>query len=596
MSWEAWTIIGLLILVIIVLVRNLAGPDTVLLGVLTVLMTLALIPGANLPTPAQIISGFGNEGLVTIAVLFVVTAGLERTGAMLLLTEPMLGRPRSVLGAQVRLMFPVAVLSAFLNNTPIVAMFMPVVSDWCKKTGLSPSKLFIPLSYAAILGGSCTLIGTATNLVVFSSIDPSLQQHIGMFTISKLAVPVAVMGITFVILISPVLLPDRRRGDPGRRESRQYTVEMVVKSDSAIDGKSIEAAGLRNLPGLYLIEIERDGERLVAVGPDQVLHGQDRLIFAGLVDSVVDLQRIRGLMPATNQVFKLSDPHPNRRLVEAVVSDTCPLVGKSIREGRFRSVYDAAVIAVHRNGEHLNQKIGDIVLRAGDTLLMDTHPRFVNVHRDSVHFFLVSAVVGSEPIRHDRAWLALFFFLLMVGLATFTSMKLVNAALLTCAAMVLTKCCSPQEARNSIRWRILLVIGSAIGIGQAMTLTGAATHIGSAIVNVLAQYGPHVVLAGICILAMIMASVIQPVATALLLLPIGMVAAQQLGVSSMPFVMSLMMIPAASFATPMAYQTNLMVFGAGGYRFSDYLRIGLPLNLLVIVMTVWMAPRIWPFH
>ena len=214
MSWEAWTIIGLLILVIIVLVRNLAGPDTVLLGVLTVLMTLALIPDANLPTPAQIISGFGNEGLVTIAVLFVVTAGLERTGAMLLLTEPMLGRPRSVLGAQVRLMFPVAVLSAFLNNPPIVAMFMPGVSEWCKKTGLRPSKIFIPLSYAAIMGGSCTLIGTATNLVVFSSIDPSLQQHIGMFTISKLAVPVAVMGITFVILISPVLLPDRRRGDP----------------------------------------------------------------------------------------------------------------------------------------------------------------------------------------------------------------------------------------------------------------------------------------------------------------------------------------------------------------------------------------------
>ncbi len=604
MYWEAWLTLATIVLMAVALVRNLAGPDTILLGGLTILMTLGLFSDGYLPTPETALAGFGNKGLVTIAVLFVVSAGLTQTGAMSMVVEPLLGRPRNVAGAQLRLMGPVAVLSAFLNNTPIVAMFMPVVSDWCKKTRISPSKLFIPLSYAAIMGGSCTLIGTATNVVVHGELAATqvpahdgtlLADRIGMFTITLLAGPVALLGIGYVLLASRALLPDRQAKSIEPQETRRFTVEMLVEPNSPIDGKTVEDAGLRHLPGLYLIEIERSEERIVAVGPEQILRGDDRLIFAGIVDSVVDLQRIRGLVPATDQVFKLSAPRANRRLVEAVVGTTCPLVGKSIREGRFRTIYNAAVIAVHRHGEHLNQKIGDIVLEPGDTLLIDTHPRFVDQHRNSGDFFLVSAVAGFQPVRHEKAWLALGILTAMVAAATFTEMALVNAALIASGLMVIFRCCSTQEARDSIQWRVLLVIGAAIGIGTAVKVSGLAEAAGTLMVDSLSPFGHRAVLFGICIIAMVFASMIQPVATALLLLPIAMNAAQQMQVSALPFAIALMMIPAASFATPMAYQTNLMVYGPGGYRFTDYLRIGLPLNALVIVMTVVFAPVIWPF-
>jgi len=602
MTWEAWVTLGTVGLIALALVRGLAGPDTVLLGGLALLMTFGLFSD-SFPTPAQAVAGFGNEAVITIAVLFVVAEGLSQTGAMSLITQPLLGRPRSVRPALLRLTLPVAVLSAFLNNTPIVAMFMPIVSDWCKKIGLAPSRLFIPLSYAAILGGSCTLIGTATNVFVDGQVAEAQKHgdlagvHIDMFTISWVGVPSAVLGLIYLFLVAPRLLPDRRTPVQADGDVRQYTVEMIVEPKSPIAGKTIEEAGLRALPGAYLVEIDRQGERIAAVGPEQVLHAGDRLIFAGIVDSVVDLQRTRGLAPATEQVFKLSDPRPDRRLVEAVVSDNCPLVRKSIREGRFRTVYGAAVIAVHRGGQHLGQqKIGDIVLQAGDTLLLETHPRFVEAQRNSRDFFLVSTVEGSKPIRHDRAWVALVLMVSMVAAVTLTPMRLVNAALLACGLMVLTGCCSTGEARQSINWRVLLTMGAALGVGAALESTHAAQSVAEAIVGASQGMGQHAVLIAIYLICMALTSLIGPIGTVGLMFPIAKATAMtQQDISFMPFAITLMMASAASFATPTAYQTNLMVYSAGGYRFTDYVRIGLPLNLIVMAVTVILAPWLWPF-
>ncbi|MEE9211850.1 MAG: SLC13 family permease, partial [Phycisphaeraceae bacterium] len=492
MGWEAWATIATIGLMTVVLVRNLAGPDTVMLAGLTLLMTLGLWSD-RFPTIAEAVAGFGNKAPITIGVLFVVAEGLRQTGAMSLLTQPLLGQPRSVLGAQVRLMFPVAALSAFLNNTPIVAMFMPVVNDWCKKTGLSPSKLYIPLSYAAIMGGSCTLIGTATNIVVKGMVDRAGPDdvQIGMFTISLIGVPAAVVGVSYILLVSKKLLPDRRPSVVDIDQARRYTVEMMVEPTSPIADKTIEQAGLRHLPGAYLMAIERAGQQLLAVGPDEVLRGGDRLIFVGIVDSVVDLQRIRGLVPATDQVFKLDDPRPNRRLCEAVVSPQCPLIGKTIREGRFRSVYNAVVIAVHRGGEHVRQKIGDITLRPGDTLLIEAPPNFTEENRNRRDFYLVSTVADSQPTRHNKAWIALLLLVAMVTLVTATRMELVNAALLAGGLMVALRCCSPGEARASINWRVLLMIGAALGVGRALDKTGAAASVANTMVSALEPYGPR---------------------------------------------------------------------------------------------------------
>ena len=601
MGWEGFSCLAVVGVMAIVLAGNLAKPDTVLLGGLTILMTLGVFSN-RFPTAAESIAHFGNEGLATIAVLFVVAEGMRATGAMSLIGQPLLGRPRSVKEAQVRLMAPVAALSAFLNNTPIVAMFIPVVDDWCKKVGLSPSKLFIPLSYAAIMGGSCTLIGTATNLVVQGMVFDAQAVgalggvHLGMFTITAVGVPAAVVGIVYIVAASRWLLPDRRPWTEDLQDARRYTVEMTVEPGSSIDGKSIELAGLRHLPGVYLVEIEREGEQLIAVGPEQVLRGNDRLIFVGVVDSVRDLQKIRGLVPATDQVFKLSTPRPARCLVEAVVSDACPLVGRTIREGRFRSVYNAAVLAVYRNGEHLMKKIGDITLQPGDTLLMETSAQFVATQRHRRDFFLVSQVPDSEPVRHNRAWLAMLIMLVMVLLASTEVMRLLNAALLAAGAMLLTGCCSPQDARGSVNWRVILTIGAALGIGHALDASGAAAWAAHSLVGAFEGFGAWGVLAAVYLVVMLFNSMIGPVGSAALAFPIARLAAEDLGVSFMPFTVTLMMAASASFATPIAYQTNLMVYGAGGYRFSDYLRVGLPLNLVNMAIVVGLCPWIWPFQ
>lgn len=604
MSWEAWATLATIGLMAVALLRSLAGPDTVMLAGLTLLMTLSLFSD-DLPTVSQFIAGFGSKGPITIGVLFIVAEGLRQTGAMSLLTQPLLGLPRTIIGAQIRLMLPVAGLSAFLNNTPIVAMFMPVVSDWSKKTNISPSKLYIPLSYAAIMGGSCTLIGTATNIVVKEDlVDKAIAAgrlsniQINMFTIGLIGLPAALIGITYIILVSKKLLPDRRTHDADIAEARRYTVEMMVEVGSPITNKTIEQAGLRQLPGAYLMAIERNGQHLHGVGPEEPLREGDRLIFVGVVDSVVDLQKIRGLVPATDQVFKLEEPRPNRRLFEAVISPQCPLIGKTVREGRFRSEYQAVVIAVHRGGEHLQHKIGDIALRPGDTLLIEALPNFAVLHRNRSDFYLISSVADSQPMRYDKAWIALTLLVTMVVLTTATRMQLLNAAMLTGGLMVVLRCCSPGEARDAINWRVLLMIGAALGIGRALDQSGAASSLANGLLSILEPlaptFGPRIILAGLYLVSMIMASIIGPVGTVAMIFPIALEICQQLGYQFTPFAIAMMMTSGASYATPTGYHTNLMVYAVGGYRFADFIRIGLPLNFLVMIVTVTLAPMIWP--
>lgn len=603
MGWEAWATIAVVVLVLLALARNLAGPDVVLTGGMVLLMTLSVFSG-RFPGPGAMAREFGNEGLLTVAVLFVVAAGLAETGGLSLITERLLGRPDSVRTAQMRMMLPVAGISAFLNNTPVVAMFVPVIGEWAKRMRISPSKLLMPLSYAAILGGLCTLIGTSTNLVVQGLLlqdraaDPSFPIF-SMWTLGAVGFPVLIVGLAYIVIFSRWLLPERKPAMIETMEDpRQYTIEMMVQPGSAIDGQTVEKAGLRHLVGTYLMEIQRDGETMIAVGPEQVLRGNDRLIFVGIIESVVDLQKIRGLVPATDQVFKLTQPRANRVLVEAVVSRTCPLVDQTIREGRFRTRYDAAVIAVHRNGERIRSKIGDIVVKEGDVLLLEAHPSFAERHRNSRDFFLVSAVENSHPRRHEKAWTAIAILAGLVAamsMEQFTNFRIFNVALIAAALMVLTRCVSPEQARRSIDWSTLIAIGAAFGIGRAMEATGAAQGMASAMLYLFSGLGPWGVLAGVYLLALIFTEVVTNNAAAVLSYPIAKAAALTLGVSFMPFAVAIAIAASAGFATPLGYQTHLMVYGPGGYRFGDFLRFGVPLDLLAMGVTVAIAPIVFPF-
>ncbi|MGG6238250.1 SLC13 family permease [Nodosilinea sp. AN01ver1] len=588
LSWQGWLTLATIALTFGANALTNLPAEIVFLGGLAVLLITGILDADTA------LAGFSNAGMVTVGVLYVVVAGLQQTGGLTWVSQQVLGLPKSQKRAMVRLMVPVMGLSAVLNNTPVVAMFIPVVGDWCRKLKINPSKLMIPLSYASIFGGVCTLIGTSTNLVVNGLLIDATGSGIGLLDIAWVGVPCAIAAFIFLLLTQRWLLPNRKSAFNTSDDPRQYTLEMCVPAGSPMAGKTVEQAGLRHLPGLYLAEIVRGPQVIPAVGPKEVLRDDDQLVFVGAIDSIVDLHRLRGLQPATDQVFKLDTPRLGRCLTEAVVSDTCPLVGKTVREGEFRTRYNAVVLAVARNGERLRGKIGDIRLRTGDALLLEANPVFEAQYRSSKDFYLVSTVPDSTPINHDKAPIALFTMLGMIVLASFGWMSMLHAAILAAVVMVATGCCSPHKALASIEWSVLLVIAASLGLGQAMDSTGVATAMADVLLGP-ADSNPWVALVLVYGATTLLTEIVTNNAAAALIFPVAIALAKSLGVDFMPFVIAIMVGASASFATPIGYQTNLMVYGPGGYRFTDFLRVGIPINLLFWLITVVVTPLAFPF-
>ena len=587
---DAWITLAVVVCTLAALIGTRAAPDVVLVAALTVLMITGVL------SPAEALQGLANPGLATVGVLYVVAAGLISTGAVHALGTTLLGWPRSTAAAQLRLMLPVVGVSGFLNNTPLVAMLVPVVEDWARRCQISVSKLMMPLSFAAIFGGTLTLIGTSTNLVVYGLVlEETSLGRMGFFEIGAVGLPCAIVGVLFVVFAQKWLLPERKPPLADFGEAREYALEMLLESPSPMIGKSVEEAGLRRLPGAFLAEIERGDTVLPAVAPTEKLQAGDRLLFVGAVSSVTELLRLRGLVPAPEQVFKLNAPRPERRVFEVVVSDRSPVTGRTIRDGRFRSRYNAVVLAVARNGERLRGKIGDIELQAGDTLLLESGPNFLTQQRDSRDFLLVSELQGITIPRHEKSWLALAILLVMVAAASTGALSMLEAGLVAAGLMVATRCITLNDARASVDWSVLTIIAAALGIGQAMQTSGIAEWVAQAWLGA-AGGNPLLALAAVYLVTSVFTEMVTNNAAAVMVFPIAAAAAESLGVSLWPFVVVIMMAASASFATPIGYQTNLMVYGPGGYRFADYLRMGLPLNVLLGVVTVTLAPLIWPFE
>ena len=475
---------------------------------------------------------------------------------------------------------------------------MPIINDWSRKHRMSVSHLFLPLSYAAILGGTCTLIGTSTTIVINNQLPPGMQ--LSMFELSVVGIPALIVGLVFISAATRWLIPERKPAFTATDDPREYTVEMIVQTGSPLVGKSIETAGLRHLPGMYLMEINRGGEVIPAVGSDTILQSKDQLVFVGVVSSVVDLQRIPGLEPAIDQLFKLDGPRSQRRLVEAVVSTSYPFLRMTVRDSEFRSHYKAAIIAVSRDGIRLTEKIGDIRLEPGDTLLLEAKSGFAKQQRDSRHFFLVSEVQDSSPVRHEHAWTArmvMFGFVLSATLltrwlpgSTATLLSALSAALL----MIFFRCTRAGEARRAVDWNVIIVMAAGIGIGEALHKSGADVFIIDHLTIIVGQ-NPYAMLTAVFVIASLLSNMITAKAAAIITLNIAWAAAESLGVDFGPFVIAVIMGCAACFATPFGYQTNMMVYGPGGYRSTDYLRLGVPLTILVGVVTLLIAPVVWPF-
>ena len=587
MTPDAWLTLGVIAALFGTLVFTALPVDMVFVGGLSLLMLFGVLE------PESALLGFGSQGLVTVGALYVVVAGVHETGGLRWITRQMLGSPKGSRRALIRLMLPVSMLSAFLNNTPVVALFIPMVSKWARRMKWSPSRFLIPLSYASILGGMCTLIGTSTNLVVNGLyIDRYGTKGLGVFDIAAIGVPCALVGVAYLLLFSRRLLPERESPDGAFDDPRSYTLELVVDEGARLAGKSLEESDLLEVQGAYLAEIVRDNRIVSPVRPAETLQEGDRLLYTGDLSAVRALLQQKGLIPAPNQLFKLDAPRHQHRLVEAVVSHTCPLIGKTLRQGHFRSVYNAVVIAMARNGSRIRGSLADTPLRPGDVLLIESSGGFVPRQRDSGDFYLIHTLEGESEPRARRAPLAFGILTVMVVLAATGSLSMLLASLLGAGLMLATGCCSAATARRRIEWNVLMVIGAALGLGQALEQSGAAGVIADLLLG-LAHGDPWQALALVYLTTILFTEVISNNGAVALVFPIAMNTADHLGVSVMPFLMCLMIAGSASFATPIGYQTNLMVYGAGGYRFSDYMRIGIPLNLLIGVLAVLLAPRIW---
>lgn len=615
--WHPWISLSVTAVVFLAMWRRGGPTDLLFLGGLVVVTVCGVIK------PEDALAGFANPAVITVGALFVVAAGLRSTGVLDQVGQQLLGRARTAGAALVRLTFAVLGFSAFINNTPVVAMFVPVVLDWCRKRGLSPSRLLIPLSYMAIMGGTCTLIGTSTNIIVNGLLEErrvsaereglytadfrQQLRNMTLFEIGKVGLPCAVIGGLYLLLVGRRLLPNRteliEQLDEQRRE---YLVEMLVQPECRLIGKTVEEAGLRHLRGLFLVEIDRESEMIAPVTPKDLIRAGDRLVFTGVVTTIVDLEKIPGLVPAGDMTYEI---HPLERrlrhLSEAVLSRSSPLIGRTVRQANFRQRYNAAVVAVHRNGVRLRGKIGAIVLEAGDTLLLQTRTEFASRFRHSSDFYLVASVEGSQSRRHDRAWLAVVLVLALIfwlstscisdgGLLGGLGSPAIPAVAIA-GLMIVGRCLPVAEARSVIDLQVLVTIAAALGLGRALDESGAARSIAELLVGSVGDH-PYLLLVVLYVLTVIFTELITNNAVAAILFPIGVATAATSGLSPRPFVIAVAMAASLSFLTPIGYQTNLMVMGPGGYQPRDYLRAGWPLALLVGVAALLLIPVWWPFE
>jgi di/tricarboxylate transporter len=589
--WEAWFTGATIVTMIGAIAFGRAQADIIVVGALMLLLVAGVI------SPIDAAAGFGNTTVLTIAFLYIVAAGLKETGAIGYMSNRILGRPKTAFQAQGRLVLPIAFTSAFANNTPIVASFLPVLSALSRRTGIPVGKLFMPLSFAAILGGLCTLIGTATTLIVKGQLEVFLRMHpeardvaFDFFTITPIGVPVAIVGLVYILLFGSVLLPGKSEASDEAQVARQYMAALRVEAGAAIVGKTIEEADLRHLPGLFLSRIDRGDETIIAVEPETVIREDDVLVFVGQLSSLVDLRQTRGLVPASDDADPAQAPspgyRPDLRLIEAVVSSNSPLVGRTVRDAGIRTRYSAVVVAVQRLGHQLRGKIGDIVLRPGDTLLLETNKGFSERFRSSSEFYLVSETAQNAAPRHEKALLALGIVALFVVLLGTGILQPMAASMLAAGLMVLTRCCRGPQARRSIDWTVLAVIGAAMGIGKAVDQSGLGTMIAEPLAQWAPTLGPVGMLVVIYVLTNIFTMCMTNSAAAALLCPLAFQFGLAAGIPLLPIALCIAIASSAEFTTPIGYQTNLMVMGPGNYRFLDYARFGGPLTIISAIVAI----------
>ncbi len=598
MNYEPLFVLIVMIGAIVLFVTEALSVDMV---AFVVMITLIL---GGVITLEEGLDGFASEAMIIIACMFVLSAGLIRTGALDALQKGLFrlaggSKPRLVTA----LLLAVAISSAFLNNTPVAVIFLPVVMSISNQLGVAPSRLLIPMSYASILGGTCTLIGTSTNLLVSQVAHEHNMPTIGMFDFSVPGLIFAVVGFLFLATAGRALLPRRASVSAAVSSGKivEFVTEVMFPADSPLLGKSFQEV-LAKTPGITPLMLIRGDEvfmaPLIANPRTQFSRAGDVLLLKGdpgAIHAILERDGIT-LPPELGELIERQGRGRAVTLVELVVNPNSRLIGRTIRAADFGHRYGgAAVVAVLRREEHLRQRVADIRLRLGDTLLVMCDESIIEHLRGSEEFMLLEGL-DERIVRRDKAPIAAAIMALVVGGATLDLLPLSVLALTGVGLMVLTGCLPIRVAYASIDMSIVLLIVGMLALGRAMETSGLAHTVSMGMVDVLRDFGPLVVVAGIYVLTATLTSLISNTAVALLLTPIALDVATEMSYAPQPFLFAVLFGASACFATPMGYQTNLFVYGPGGYRFTDFVRVGLPLNIVLFLTALFVIPWYWPFE
>ena len=581
----AWITILTVLSMFTVLLFTKLRADLVFLGAIGILFVTGVLDAK------EAFSGFSSGSVVVIGVLFVVVAGLTHTGVLQWIVKHLLGQPTGYSKAVVRLMLPVAALSSFLSNTTVVALFVNIVKIWSKKLGISPSKLLIPLSYASGMGGVCTLIGTPPNLIISGLYADHTGQSMNVLATMLPGLFCLCVGVLSIIALRR-LLPDRKAPESAFEATTDYTVELLVPSDNPYIGKKIADAGLTDIHGGSLIEVIHFDEVISPVHGNEPIMGGDRLNFAGQIDEILELKKSHGFVNADHYIFTMDEVNKDRQLHTAYVTFGSSLINTSIGNSTFEKDNNMTLVAVARRGKRIDESPRDVVLQAGDTLLLECSPQ-LDINTEQLSSQLQFFDSGQVPNIGKKTLISTTIMLLMIALSALNFIPLLQCAFLAAMAMLLFRCCNVDQAMKSINWDILMVFAGSVVLGTAIQKTGIAEQLAFGILDVCGS-NPIIVMTAICLVGTFITEFISNTAAGAMFFPIMYEAAEKLGYEPYPFLIALMISVSSSFATPIGSPTHMLVYAPGGYRFSDFMRIGLLMNFIILAANIFIVNIIYP--
>lgn len=589
---------GEMIFVAVIIVLMLIGLSfEVIRADFLIFLVLVIFLITGVISSEQALSGFSNEGMLTVLLLFIVAGAIQKHGIIELVVYRLLGKGQSVKKSMVKVMLPVGLASGFLNNTPIVVALTPIIRDWAIDNGYSPSKFLMPLSYMTILGGTITMIGTSTTLVVHGLLLSAGLEGFSFFTLAVVGLPITAAGLIYLLTVGYKLLPEHLGAkEQISQETKEFLAEAIIEKNFEHEGQSVTKLGHDVLDGIYIIEIIRNNSRVYPVtGETKVLNG-DHIIFSGSLNTIGKIQKFKGVTIKTGTELTLDDvSNKDSHLVETVVSHNSALLNKTLKQANFKTRYDAGVIAIHRNNQRIKSRVGDIVLKTGDTLLLLADNAFIDKHKYSSDFYVVTDVAPPENLNQDmrKGWVSLIALISMILAVTLGLFSMLEAMLVLVVLLIAFKFITPNEIKKFVQFDVILLIASAFAVGAAMTESGLAQYIAGGLTSLATPLGVLGVIIIIYIVTNIFTEIITNSAAAVLMFPISLEVANVMDINYMGLIVTVTIAASASFMTPIGYQTNLIVYGPGGYKFSDYIKVGAPLSMITMIIASLIIYAVW---